>query len=128
MKLLLDTHAFLWWVTDDKALSGAARTAIADESNIIFVSAATAWEIATKVRLGKLDQAAGACDRFTELIAADGFSLMPIEACHALKAGSYRVSHRDPFDRMLAAQSSLEGIKLLTRDPAFKQFGTDVYW
>jgi len=128
LKLLLDTHAFLWWVTDDEALSGAARTAIADESNIIFVSAATAWEIATKVRLGKLDQAAGACDRFTELIAADGFSLMPIEACHALKAGSYRVSHRDPFDRMLAAQSSLEGIKLLTRDPAFKQFGTDVYW
>jgi PIN domain nuclease of toxin-antitoxin system len=128
LKLLLDTHAFLWWVTDDKALSGAARTAIADESNIIFVSAATAWEISTKLRLGKLDQAAGACDRFTELIAADGFSLMPIEACHALKAGSYRVSHRDPFDRMLAAQSSLEGIKLLTRDPAFKQFGTDVYW
>jgi PIN domain nuclease of toxin-antitoxin system len=128
LKLLLDTHAFLWWVTDDEALSGAARTAIADESNIIFVSAATAWEIATKLRLGKLDQAAGACDRFTELIAADGFSLMPIEACHALKAGSYRVSHRDPFDRMLAAQSSLEGIKLLTRDPAFKQFGTDVYW
>lgn len=128
MKLLLDTHAFLWWVTDDKALSGAARTAIADESNIIFVSAATAWEIATKLRLGKLDQAAGACDRFTELIAADGFSLMPIEACHALKAGSYRVAHRDPFDRMLAAQSALEGIQLLTRDPAFKQFGTDVYW
>ncbi|NBX30540.1 type II toxin-antitoxin system VapC family toxin [bacterium] len=128
MKLLLDTHAFLWWVTDDEALSGAARTAIADESNIIFVSAATAWEIATKVRLGKLDQAAGACDRFTELIAADGFSLMPIEACHALKAGSYRVPHRDPFDRMLAAQSAIEGIQLLTRDPAFKQFGTDVYW
>jgi PIN domain nuclease of toxin-antitoxin system len=128
VKLLLDTHAFLWWVTDDKALSGAARTAIADESNIIFVSAASAWEIATKLRLGKLDQAAGACDRFTELIAADGFSLMPIEACHALKAGSYRVPHRDPFDRMLAAQSALEGIKLLTRDPAFKQFGTDVYW
>jgi len=128
LKLLLDTHAFLWWVTDDEALSGAARTAIADESNIIFVSAATAWEIATKVRLGKLDQAAGACDRFTELIAADGFSLMPIEACHALKAGSYRVPHRDPFDRMLAAQSAIEGIQLLTRDPAFKQFGTDVYW
>jgi PIN domain nuclease of toxin-antitoxin system len=128
LKLLLDTHAFLWWVTDDEALSGAARTAIADESNNIFVSAATAWEIATKVRLGKLDQAAGACDRFTELIAADGFSLMPIEACHALKAGSYRVPHRDPFDRMLAAQSAIEGIQLLTRDPTFKQFGTDVYW
>lgn len=128
MRLLLDTHAFLWWVTDDQALSGTARTALADESNIIFVSAATAWEIATKLRLGKLDEAAGACDRFTELIAADGFSLMPIEASHAIKAGSYRVPHRDPFDRMLAAQSELEGMKLVTRDLAFKQFGTDVYW
>ncbi len=128
MRLLLDTHAFLWWVTDDQSLSGTARTAIADESNIIVVSAATAWEIATKRRLGKLDEAAGACDRFTELVAADGFALMPIEACHALKAGSYRVAHRDPFDRMLAAQSAIEGMKLVTRDPSFKQFGTDVYW
>jgi PIN domain nuclease of toxin-antitoxin system len=128
VRLLLDTHAFLWWVTDDQALSGTARTAIADESNIIFVSAATAWEIATKLRLGRLDEAAGAGDRFTELVAADGFSLMPIDACHALKAGSYRVPHRDPFDRMLAAQSALEGMKLVTRDSAFRQFGTDVYW
>lgn len=128
MRLLLDTHAFLWWVTDEQSLSGTARTAIADESNVIFVSAATAWEIATKVRLGKLDEAAGACDRFTELVAADGFLLMPIEASHALKAGSYRVPHRDPFDRMLAAQTALEGMKLVTQDPAFKQFGTDMYW
>ena len=128
MRLLLDTHAFLWWVTDDPALSGAARTAIADESNTISVSAATAWEIATKHRLGKLDEAAGACDRFTELVAADGFLLMPIDASHAIKAGSYRVPHRDPFDRMLAAKSELEGMKLVTRDLAFKQFGTDVYW
>ena len=128
MRLLLDTHAFLWWVTDDPALSGAARTAIADESNTISVSAATAWEIATKHRLGKLDEAAGACDLFTELVAADGFLLMPIDASHAIKAGSYRVPHRDPFDRMLAAQSELEGMKLVTRDLAFKQFGTDVYW
>jgi PIN domain nuclease of toxin-antitoxin system len=128
VRLLLDTHAFLWWVTDEQSLSSTARTAIADESNVIFVSAATAWEIATKVRLGKLDEAAGACDRFTELVAADGFSLMPIEASHALKAGSYRVPHRDPFDRMLAAQSALEGMKLVTQDPAFKQFGTDMYW
>jgi len=128
VKLLLDTHAFLWWVTDDRGLSDAARAAIADESNVIFVSAATAWEIATKHRLGKLDKAAGAFERFTELVAADGFSLMPVEACHALKAGSYAVSHRDPFDRMLAAQSSVEGMKLVTRDSAFKQFRTAVFW
>jgi PIN domain nuclease of toxin-antitoxin system len=62
------------------------------------------------------------------LVAADGFAIMPIEGCHALKAGSYPLPHRDPFDRMLAAQSSLEGMTLVTRDPAFKQFGTDVYW
>lgn len=128
MRLLLDTHAFLWWVTDDRSLSDAARSAIADESNVICVSVATAWEIATKHRLGKLDKAAGAFERFTELVAADGFALLPVEACHALKAGSYAVSHRDPFDRMLAAQSSLEGMKLVTRDPAFKQFRTDVLW
>lgn len=128
MRLLLDTHAFLWWVTDDRSLSDAARSAIADESNVICVSAATAWEIATKHRLGKLDKAAGAFERFTELVAADGFAILPVEACHALKAGSYAVSHRDPFDRMLAAQSSLEGMKLVTRDPAFKQFRTDVLW
>lgn len=128
MRLLLDTHAFLWWVTDDPALSGPAREAIADDSNVIFVSAATAWEIATKHRLGKLGGAAGVFERFAELVAADGFSLMAVEAYHALKAGSYAVPHRDPFDRMLAAQSELEGVKLVTRDPAFEQFGTLVHW
>jgi PIN domain nuclease of toxin-antitoxin system len=128
VRLLLDTHAFLWWVTDDPALSGPARAAIADESNVIFVSAATAWEVATKHRLGKLSEAAGAFERFAELVAADGFVLMPVEAYHALQAGSYSVPHRDPFDRMLAAQSALEGMPLVTRDPAFKQFHTAVYW
>jgi predicted nucleic acid-binding protein len=64
----------------------------------------------------------------TELVAADGFSLMPIDAAHALEAGSYRVPHRDPFDRMLATQSALEGMQLVTRNPTFRQFGTDVYW
>ena len=128
MNLLLDTHAFLWWVTDAPNLSALARTAIADESNVVFVSAATAWEIATKHRLGKLDEAAGAFERFTELVAADGFLILPVEAYHALKAGSYRVPHRDPFDRMLAAQAALEGLRLVTRDPAFRQFRTDVYW
>lgn len=128
MRLLLDTHAFLWWVTDDPQLSTPARAAIADEANTIVVSAATAWEIATKHRLGKLDEAAGACKRFTELVAADGFDLLAIDASHALKAGSYRVAHRDPFDRMLAAQSAIEGLRLVTRDPAFAQFRTRVFW
>jgi PIN domain nuclease of toxin-antitoxin system len=128
VRILLDTHAFLWWVTDDPALSSAARAAIADESNDVFVSAATAWEIATKHRLGKLDQAAGAFERFAELVAADGFVMLPVEAYHALEAGSYQAPHRDPFDRMLAAQSAIEGMKLVTRDPAFAEFRSDVLW
>lgn len=78
MKLLLDTHALLWWFTDDVRLSNAAREAIADERNEIFVSAASAWEIATKQRIGKLDEVPEAAGRFAELVAADGFTHLPI--------------------------------------------------
>lgn len=128
MRLLLDTHALLWWFTDDARLSGAARAAIADESNAILVSAASAWEIATKHRLGKLDEAADAVGRFDELVAADGFEHLPVGHWHALRAGGYRVAHRDPFDRMLAAQSELEAVALVTADPAFKLFGIRTMW
>ncbi|THF56193.1 type II toxin-antitoxin system VapC family toxin [Pseudothauera rhizosphaerae] len=128
MNLLFDTHALLWWFTDDPRLSAGARRAIADESNAVFVSAASAWEIATKHRLGKLDEATEAITRFGELVAADGFEHLPITHLHAQRAGSYRVDHRDPFDRMLAAQSELDGLALVTIDPAFKLFGTEVVW
>lgn len=128
MKVLLDTHALLWWLTDDSGLSATARQVIADESNEVFVSAASAWEIATKCRLGKL---AGLPDlplRLPELIAADGFAHLPMTYLHCLRAGGYAAAHRDPFDRMLAAQSDLESIALVTRDPAFKEFGTRTLW
>ncbi|NBC49132.1 MAG: PIN domain-containing protein [Gammaproteobacteria bacterium] len=128
MRVLLDTHAFLWWVTDDSRLSAAARAAIGDEENGVLISAATAWEIATKHRLGKLGEAAGAVARFRELVAADGFEHLPVSYFHALKAGSYPSTHRDPFDRMLAAQSELERLTLVTRDPAFDDFGTQTLW
>lgn len=128
MRLLLDTHALLWWLTDDPKLSLRAKTVIADEANVILVSAATAWEIATKYRLGKLDVAAEAVARFNELIEADGFEHLPVTYLHALKAAGYELEHRDPFDRMLAAQSALESTALISCDPAFKVFGTDVLW
>lgn len=128
MRLLLDTHTFLWWVTDDPQLSAAARTAIADEDNSVWVSAASAWEMATKNRLGKLGSAAEAVDRYRELIQADGFEHLAIDHRHALKAGSYTQAHRDPFDRMLAAQSEIERLTLLTRDAAFEAFDIDVLW
>jgi PIN domain nuclease of toxin-antitoxin system len=119
LRLLLDTHALLWWFTNDKQLSSHVRNAVGDECNEIFVSAASAWEISTKHRLGKLAEAATTVTRFDELVAADGFEHLPMRHYHALKAGSYAVAHADPFDRMLAAQSELERLTLVTRDPVF---------
>lgn len=128
MRLLLDTHALLWWFTDDPRLTEPARQAIADTGNEIHVSAASAWEIATKQRLGKLDEVPQAAERFSELCAADGFLLLAVSHLHALRAGGYAVDHRDPFDRMLAAQSELEVVPLVTRDPAFAAFPVQTFW
>lgn len=128
MRYLLDTHTLLWWWTDDKQLSLPARELIAVENHTIMVSAASAWEIATKFRLGKLATAAEAVTRFNELVAADGFEHLPVSYLHALKAGGYVADHRDPFDRVLAAQSEIERLPLLTCDPAFEQFKTQTIW
>jgi PIN domain nuclease of toxin-antitoxin system len=128
MRLLLDTHALLWWLTDDPRLSTRARQVIADTDNEVFVSAASAWEIAAKQRIGKLDEVPDAADRYGELIDADGFTHLPVTHLHALRAGRWRVDHRDPFDRMLAAQSTQERMPLVTRDRAFEQFEIQTLW
>ncbi len=128
MRLLLDTHTLLWWLTDDERLSSCARSLISDESNEIFVSAASAWEVATKQRIGKLDEVPEAAARFVELVAADGFIPLPVTQLHGLRANGYEVEHRDPFDRMLAAQAELESLVLVTRDPAFETFSTETAW
>lgn len=128
MKLLLDTHALLWWWTDDPKLSATSRQAIADAENQVLVSAASAWEIATKYRLGKLPHAAQALDRFNELVVADGFEHLPIDYMHSVKAGVYSNAHRDPFDRILAAQANLEKAVLVTLDPVFAEFECQVLW
>jgi len=128
MKFLLDTHALLWWWTDDPQLSPTARACIQDEANTILVSAASAWELATKHRLGRLPLAAEAVTRFNELVELDAFQHLPVSYLHALRAGGLAVDHRDPFDRMLAAQAELERLVLVTRDPAFGLFGVETYW
>ena len=128
VRFLLDTHALLWWFTDDPRLSPVVREAIEDASNEFFVSAASAWEISTKQRLGKLPELPDVTSRFAELVAADGFAHLAVNYLHSLRAGGCRVAHRDPFDRMLAAQSELESLPLVTRDPAFVHFGTETFW
>ncbi len=128
MKALLDTHALLWWWTDDPLLSATARSFIQNQDNTILVSAASAWEIATKHRLGKLESAAEAVSRFHELATLDAFEHLPVTSLHALRAGTLEVDHRDPFDRMLAAQCELEGVPLITCDAAFAGFRVRTMW
>ena len=128
MKLLLDTHALLWWWTDDAMLPTRARAAIANERNEVLVSAASAWEIATKFRLGKLPEAAQAVTQFNALVAADGFTHLSIAAAHAIRAATFEAEHKDPFDRVLAAQAQLEGAVLVTCDEKMNLFSVKQMW
>ena len=128
MRLLLDTPTLLWWWTDDQELSGEAKRMIADPSVEVNVSAVSAWEIATLERLGRLGYAPDAARKYHELVLADGFRYLRISHLHCLRAGSYEVDHHDPFDRMLAAQSEMEMLTLVTKDAAFGLFGTQVLW
>lgn len=128
VRLLLDTHALLWWWKGDPRLSQKAAAAIADEANTVFVSAASAWEIATKHRIGKLPGVEDALREFNQLITADGFSHLAVAHNHAIKAGGFEAEHRDPFDRMLAAQAIVEGAALVTDDSAMKLLRVKCFW
>lgn len=128
MALLLDTHALLWWLAGDRRLSKAARAAISDESNEVFVSAASAWEIATKSRLGKLPVPALAGAGMMRAITAQGFSELSITIAHADRAGSLPGEHRDPFDRMLIAQAQAEAIPIVSNESVFDGFGVARIW
>lgn len=128
MRLLLDTHALVWWWTDSPSLSPRVRSAIADARNDVIVSAASAWELSTKTRSGRWPEAVEAAVNFDALVARNGFESLAITARHALLAGAYPNEHRDPFDRMLAAQCECEGLALVSRDPAFATFGCELVW
>ena len=126
--MLLDTHALLWWLAEPDRLSEAAHAAIADPTTRVFVSSASGWEIATKVRLGKLPAAVELLSDLPDLLASQGFELLPIQLRHGLRAGSYPMAHRDPFDRLLAAQAELAHLTLVSLDTALQPFPCQVLW
>ena len=128
MKLLLDTHTLLWWLDGDERLSDPAKAAIGDEATRVFVSAASAWEITTKVRIGKLPGAIEVAERFLEIIIDQDFDTLPISVEHARHAGLMPGEHRDPFDRMLVAQSQIEGLTLVSNETLFDHFGIRRLW
>jgi PIN domain nuclease of toxin-antitoxin system len=128
MRLLLDTHALLWWLDGSRRLSRKARAAIGDEATSVFVSAASAWEITTKARLGKLPGAVDVAADVAGCVAGQGFSAMDITILHAQRAGRLPGAHRDPFDRMLIAQAQLEDLPIVSDDDVFDGYGVTRFW
>jgi PIN domain nuclease of toxin-antitoxin system len=128
LRLLLDTHAFLWWLGGEKGLSAAARAAIGDDDNAVFVSAASTWEIATKHRIGKLPGVATIVADLAGAIEAQGFAALPIAVRHGQAAGALPGPHRDPFDRMLIAQAMLDDLVLVSNERAFDAYGVRRLW
>jgi PIN domain nuclease of toxin-antitoxin system len=127
MRLLLDTHTLLWWVSDHPALSPAADDALNDPAHEVFVSAASAWEVTTKARLGKLVAGPLAQD-FVGEVARQGFLPLPVTLDHGQRAGNLPGAHRDPFDRMLIAQAQAENLVLVSNETLFDSYGVRRLW
>lgn len=128
MKLLLDTCSLIWATLSPASLSRQAQETIADEGNTILVSAASAWEIATKVRLGKLFGAEKLEQDYLAVMEEAGYTLLAIDTESALRAGRLTAEHKDPFDRMIAAQALAMDVPVLSPDPQFEQFGVRRIW
>ncbi len=128
MRLLLDTHALIWWLTDSQRLNGVVRDAIVDSSNEKLISAASAWEIATKHRIGKLADAETFALDLRGTIADQGFEEIPITVEDAVRAGQLPGHHNDPFDRMLIAQALARNIPLVSNERVFDQYGVRRLW
>lgn len=128
MRVLLDTHTLLWWLDGDRRLSRAARSRIADTDTIVLVSAASAWEITTKARIGKLPGALTVADDVSGAVASQGFTALEITMLHAQRAGRLPGEHRDPFDRMLIAQAQLEDVPIVSNETVFDTYGVNRVW
>lgn len=128
MRVLLDTHALLWWAQDDPQLSRKARVAMASFATEVYVSAASAWEIATKVRIGKLAGAEAFAAEFPERVRHLGFRELPITVEHGQRAGLLPGTHRDPFDRMLIAQAQAENMPIISNESVFDEYRVRRIW
>ena len=128
MNAILDTHAFLWAVTDDRRLSEAARELIAEGANQVFLSTASMWEIVLKAGAGKL-RVTGGVERFLEReMRLNRLTPLPVQPAHVIRIASLPVHHKDPFDRLLIAQSQVEKLPLITADPEISRYPVQVIW
>jgi PIN domain nuclease of toxin-antitoxin system len=128
VRLLLDTHAFLWWVTDDDRLSERATDLIADGSNEVFLSAASVWEMAIKVGLGRLRLPDDVWSFTPAQLERNAFQALPVHVSHAVALIAFPELHRDPFDRMLVAQAVTEGLTVVSGDPEISRYSVSVAW
>ena len=128
MRYLLDTHALLWWIADAPELSARARSLIEPADHEILVSAVSGWEISVKYQLGKLKLAGPPDVVIPQHVAENGFAVLPVTLAHGVQVHRIPLHHRDPFDRMLVAQSQLERVPIVSRDAAFAAYDIDVLW
>jgi PIN domain nuclease of toxin-antitoxin system len=128
VRLLLDTPALIWWLEDDPSLGNRARAVIADTQTTVFVSAASAWEISIKFRLGKLPNMGHLVENFAAEIELEKFQSLPISIDHALRAGLLPGLHKDPFDRMLIAQCLAENLALVSNEQLFDRYAVRRIW
>jgi PIN domain nuclease of toxin-antitoxin system len=128
MHLLLDTHTLLWWLEENPSLPRSARKLIANKNHDVLISAASAWEIATKVRLGKLPIAIDLAHDFSAYLQRERFETLAVSADHGIRAGLLPGPHKDPFDRMLIAQALAENLVIVSNDVVFDGYGVERAW
>ncbi|MBB5709982.1 type II toxin-antitoxin system VapC family toxin [Sphingomonas xinjiangensis] len=128
MRYLLDTHTLIWWWDQTDRLSPNVIAVLQSRESDVFVSAATAWELGTKFRFGKLPTLGARIETYGQSLVEDGFKPLDVRPDHGLRGGLLGGDHRDPFDRLLAAQALVEDLTVLTRDPEIGRFGCKVFW
>lgn len=128
MRVIIDTHVFLWWVEGDKALPARARAALANPENECLLSLASVWELSIKAALAKLKLALPVQRYVTEHVAANGFRLLNIELGHVGRVETLPTHHSDPFDRLLIAQGLVENLPIVTADAVFARYGVKRIW